>query len=139
MKLKADHKKAILEDFEYAAKMMKEVQTLEEKLFYFSSTFGVLSRIFNLNYDPQLVFMHQVLAGAHGTILNCIQGIKSGDKVIMIKEDFFDKLTRTVEELANTIKADKDTYDVLERIAVLSFFTTGNGYYLLRKGAAKIE
>lgn len=139
MKLKAEYKREILEDFEYAARTMKEVQTPIEKLFYFSSTFGVLSRVFNFQFDPQLVFMHQVLSSAHATILARIQAIKAGDNTIVLKDNFFDSLTQSVEELMKRLKSDKDVYDVLEKIAVLTFVTTGNGYYLLRKGTINIS
>lgn len=139
MKLKAEYKRAILEDFDYAARMMKEVQTPAEKLFYFSSTFGVLPRVFNFNFDQQLVFMHHVLSSAHATIMARVQAIKAGDSTIVLKEDFFDKLTQAVEELMNRMKSDKDVYDALEKIAVLTYVTTGNGYYLLKKGTITIS
>lgn len=138
MKLKAEHKKAIIEDFTYAIKTMREAQTFEEKLYYFSSTYGVLSRVFNLSFNPQLLFVHQILSTAHATILGRVQAIKSGDTTILLKDDFFEKLTKAVEELANLIKSDKDVYEVLEKIAVLTFVTTGNGYYLLQKGTVAI-
>ena len=138
MKLKAEHKKAVMEELEYAARMMREVQTLDEKLFYFSSTYGVLSKVFNTEFNSQLVFMHLVLTTSHATILARIQAMRAGDNTIMLKEDFFEKLANTVDELINQIKSGKDVYNVLEKIAVLTYTTTGNGYYLLRKGAFNI-
>ncbi|MFA4917523.1 MAG: hypothetical protein WC560_12755 [Syntrophales bacterium] len=134
MKLKAENKRKILEEFDYAARTMREVQTLDEKLFYFSSTFGALSRVFNSDFDSQLVFMHLVLANAHATILGRVQAMRAGDSTIVLKEDFFEKLTNTVDDLINRIRDGQDVYDVLEKIAVLTYVTTGNGYYLLRKG-----
>jgi hypothetical protein len=138
MQLKAEHKRVILEEFGYAARMMREVQTLDEKLFYFSSTYGVLSRVFNSEFNSQLVFMYLVLTNTHATILARIQAVRAGDNTIVLKEDFFEKLTNTVDDLMNRIKSGKDVYDVLEKIAVLTYATTGNGYYLLRKGAFSI-
>lgn len=139
MRLKAEHKREILEDFEYAVRKMREVYTPTEKLFYFSSTYGVLSRIFNSKFDPQLVFMHQVLSSAHSTIMARVQAIRVGDNSIQIAENFFDKLTQAVEEMTNKLKSDKNVYDILEKIAVLSYVTTGNGYYLLQKGTINIS
>jgi hypothetical protein len=138
MKLKTEHKKAILEEFEYAAKMMREAQTFDEKLFYFSSTYGVLSRVFNFDFNPQLVFMHLVLNSVHSTILGRVQAMRAGDNTIALKEEFFEKLTNTVDELISKIKSGADVYDVLEKFAVLTYATTGNGYYLLRKGTFSI-
>lgn len=138
MKLKAEHKKVILEEFEYAARMMREVQTFDEKLFFFSSTFGVLSRVLNFEFNSQLVFMHFVLNNAHTAILGRIQAARAGDTAIVLKEDFFEKLTDMVDDLKNRIKSGKDAHDILEKIAVLTFTTTGNGYYLFRKGVFSI-
>lgn len=134
MKLKAEQKRMILEEFDYAARTMREVQAFDEKMFYFSSTFGVVSRVFNSDFNSQLVFMHLVLANAHATILGRVQAMRAGDSTIVLKEDFFEKLTNTVDDLINRIKLGKDVYDVLERITVLTYMTTGNGYYLWRKG-----
>jgi hypothetical protein len=138
MKLKTEHKKTILEEFGYAVRTMREVNTPDEKLFYFSSTFGVLSRVFNTDFNSQLVLMHLVLANAHATILARVQAIRAGDTTIVLSEDFFEKLMNTVDELINRVTTGGDTYDVLEKISVLTYATTGNGYYLLRKGVLTI-
>jgi hypothetical protein len=139
MKLKAEHKKALLEEFDYASRAMREAQTAEEKLFYFSSTYGVVSRVFNFECEPQLVFMHLVLNSAYGTILTRLQAMKAGDQTILMRDDFFEKLTKALEELTQRIKTNTDIYDVLERIVMLSYITTGNGYYLLKRGLARID
>ena len=138
MKLRADHKKMILDEFGYAVRTMREVKTFDEKLFYFSSTYGVLSRVFNAKFDPQLVFMHLVLSNAHSTFLARVQAMRSGDNAIQLSEDFFNKLTDLVDELAKRITGGKDTYDLLEKIGVLTYATTGNGYFLFRKGVFAI-
>ena len=138
MKLKAEHKKMILEEFGYAARTMREVKTFDEKLFYFSSTFGVLSRVFNADFDSQLVIMHLILANAHATFLARVQAMRAGDSTIVLSEDFFENLTNMVDDLIKRVTTGKDTYDVLEKIAVLTYATTGNGYYLFRKGVLAI-
>jgi hypothetical protein len=138
MKLKVDHKKMILDEFGYASRTMREVKTFDEKMFYFSSTYGVLSRVFNADFDPQLVFMHLVLANAHATILARVQAMRSGDNTIQLSEDFFEKLTSLVDELTKRIASGKDAYDILEKIGVLTYTSTGNGYYLFRKGVLEL-
>jgi hypothetical protein len=137
-KLKAEHKKTITEDFSFAAKMMKESPTVDAKLFYFSSTFGTLSRIINTNFDLQLVLMHTVLTAVHSTILTRLAAMKGGEQSISLKEELFDKLATQTDELAARIKNDTDAYDILEKINLLGFAATGNGYYLLQKGAFSI-
>jgi hypothetical protein len=138
MNINSEYRKNLVEEFRYAAKSMKENEFVDQKLFYFSSTFGVLSRIFNLQYDSQLIFMHLVLNNAHGNIMARLQAIKSGDPVVQFPEKYFDQLTRCVEILAQQIERNEDTYNTLEQIALLTFLTTGNGYYLFKKGIIEI-
>lgn len=138
MNIDPEYKKYLVAEFRYTVKSMNENEFAEQKLFYFSSTFGAVSRIFNLQYDPQLIFMHSILNNAHGNIMARLQAIKSGDPVVQFQENYFDKLTQYVEILAQQIERNEDTYKTLEQIALLTFLTTGNGYYLFKKGIIKI-
>jgi hypothetical protein len=133
-KLKAEYKKAITEDFAFAAKMMKENVPFDAKLFYFSSTFGTVSRILNAAFDSHLALIYMLLTTVHSNVLGRVVAMKGGEQSFPLKEDFFDRLGAEIEELAARLKNDADTGDVLEKIALLAFATTGNGYYLLQKG-----
>jgi hypothetical protein len=139
MHLNTEHRKLLVDEFRYAAKKIRESEYPELKLFYFSVTYGVLSRIFNLQYNPQLVFMHLVLNNAYGNISARVQAIKTGDIVVQLSNEYFSLLAGYVEVLSNQIEADEDTYKTLEKIALLTFLTTGNGYYLFQKGVIKFE
>jgi len=138
MNINPEHRKILVDEFKYAAKMMREVKFVEQKLFNFSATYGAVSRIFNLQYDPQLIFMHLVLNNAHGNFNARVQAIKGGDPVIELSDEYFDKLANCIEALASQIEKDEDTYKALEKIALLTFLTTGNGFYLFQKGILKI-
>jgi len=138
MKLSSEYKNILLDEFRFATKMMKEKPDPEDKLFYFSSTYGVLSRIFNLKFDPELVFIHSILNNAHINILNRLNAIKGGERTVVFPEGYFDKLTEYVEELAEKISKNENVYKTLINIGLLTFLTTGNGAYLLQKGSFKI-
>ena len=134
MKLKAEYKKAIIGDFRYAAKKMMEVQPPDQKLFYFTSTFGTLSRIFNFEFSSELVFAYSVLSSAHATVLSRIGALKAGDITVSLQGDFFERLAHEVEELAKLIEKNEDIHLPLEKITLLAYITTGNGFYLLQRG-----
>jgi hypothetical protein len=138
MKVKEDHKKVLLEEFEFVSKMMRETPATDTKLFYFSGIYGALSRIFNLNFDSHLVFIHNVLNSAYSSIMARIAATKGGDSSISLPDDFFDKLSSYLDELAQKIKENKPAYDTLEKISLLTFATTGNGYYLIKRGVIKL-
>ena len=138
MDISKDYRQIIVREFKYAAELMTKNELAEEKMFYFSSTYGVLSRIFNLEYDPQLVLSHLILNNAYGSINARINAIKGGDKVVVFPPEYFEKLTESIETLASQIEKNEDIYKTLQKIAELTFFTTGNGYYLFQKGLLKI-
>jgi len=133
MKLSSEHKKVILEEFDFAVKKMKESTEQDQKLFYFSSTYGVLSRVFNLKFDPELVFIHAVLSNAYANISVRFQAIKAGEATIKFPDDYFEKLTEYTEELTNKIRKDQAVYETLIKISLLTFVTSGNGAYLFER------
>lgn len=134
MKLKVEHKKSIVDEFAFVAKRMRETELLDQKLFYFSGTFALLSRIFNSEFHSQLTMAHLIMTTAHTNILARINAIKGGDNTVVLQKEFFEKLTLAVEEFAARVNKSEDIYDVVERIALLTFVTTGNGHYLLQRG-----
>ena len=49
------YRKMIADEINFAVKKMAETQNASEKLFFFSSVFGILHRIFNIEYDLSLL------------------------------------------------------------------------------------
>lgn len=139
MDIPSEYRRIIVDEFKYAVKLMRENEHPELKLYYFSSTHGALSRIFNLHCDTQLVFMHFILNNANANINARLNAIKGGDIIVQFPDGYFEKLAECVETLASQIEKDENTYKILEKIAVLTFLTTGNGYYLFQKGMLKIS
>ena len=133
MKLTHENKKMMLAEFEFAIKKMKESQTPEQKLFYFSSTYAVVSRIFNSKFESQLVFIHMILMNVYNNIMARMNSLKSGDSTVKLPENYFDILTQATEDLYTKLKNNEDTYKILEKFVLLTFLTTGNGYYLYQR------
>jgi hypothetical protein len=138
MKISQEYRNILTAEFKYSAKKMREYPSPEQKIYYFSNTFGVLHRVFNLEYDLQLVFAHFVLVTAHGNISARIQAIKSGDEVVSFPGEYFDRLSEHVETLASMIEKDENLLGTLAKIAELAYLTSGNGYFLYEKKILKI-
>jgi len=94
MKLSPENKKILLKEYDFAIRKMKECQRPDEKLFYFSRTYDVVSTVFNIKFEPQLAFLHFVLLNAFKSIMG---RITSGDPVIKLPEGYFDKLISLTE------------------------------------------
>lgn len=138
MNINTEHRRILVEEFRYVIKRMSEAKFAEQKPYQFSAAFGAVSRIFSVQCDPQLILMHLVLNTAYANVSARIQAIKGGDPVVELPEEYFDALTNCVEALASQIEKREDTYKTLEKIASLTFVSTGGGFYLYQKGILKI-
>lgn len=133
------NKEIILQEFDFIMDKMNETGDIEEKMYYFSGTFGILHRIFNINYQPILVVMHHVLQQTHAAFLNRITAMKSKrDRPVHLTEEAVESLDTLLHELYDAIEKDEDIHSILDRFLVLIYSTTGNGYYLLSKGILKV-
>ena len=75
----------------------------------------------------------------HQAVLKSVDMAKKNIPPIMIDKKIFTKMNELLEELASTIEEDKKTYEVLEKISVLMYSISGNGYYLQQKGFKVVE
>lgn len=135
MKIKSESKAKIIAEIKFVLQKMKEAPDPQSKLYYFSAVYGIMNRIFNLEYAPDLIFAHFVINGAH-TQINA--RLHDPDKTIQIPQELFDRLFDATAELLNVIEKDKNPYDVLKKFALLGYVTGGNGYYLYEKGLLKL-
>jgi len=133
-------KKTIVKEINFAVNKMNENSAAEKKLYYFSAVYGMILRILNLEYDSDLVYTHFILSETHRAFSGRLQSnLKGQEKVIFLQEEHFKKLSAITKELGKRIEKDEDICDTLKKFAILSFTTTGNGYYLEQKGLLKIQ
>ena len=139
MKISQELKKTLVDELRLVAKKVADEIDVRKKIYFFSAAHAMVYRIFNINFDPELVLIHLALNSTHGIVQNLHTLIERGDeKVIQIPDDFFDKLASLTEELAIAIDGDNDVYEILQKIAIRSYSLTGNGYYLYQKGIIKV-
>jgi hypothetical protein len=135
MKISKKNKEVIIKEMEYAISKMRSESEEKNKLYYFSATYGVLQRVFNIEYDDDLLFIHFVLNSTYNGINVRLQ---NPDPVIKIPENFFSRLEDITEELVEALKSNLSIYEHLKKIVLLGYVTIGNGYYLYQKGLLKI-
>ena len=122
---------------------MAETPNVQRKLYFYSAFFGEASRVLNQFWDPELSLLHLVVQSSHRLINSRVSAFASGaDRVI----DLPDNLPQVLDEIAGAL-ADvfaesqvdsEEIYRIMQRIADLSYVTTGNGYYLYTRGMLKI-
>ncbi len=140
MKLSAKNKKILTDEFKFVVERMEEEKAPAKKLYYFSAVHGVLPRVFNVEFNPELVLMHLVLSATHSTLNDRLMSIKRGEEeVIEIPEAVFEQLTKATRELLLRLEQSRTTYEVLQKFANIAYMTTGNGYYLYQKGVLRLN
>ncbi len=138
MRLSKNNRIALVSEIRTVVDHMSKASTAKEKMYFFSAIFGVAHRIMNLEFDPELGFVHHVTNAAYNTINTTLLLVTQGQSMPTFPDDVFDKLQEALKDLATYIEEDKQTYLVLERISNLAYCTSGNGYYLFLKGLLKI-
>jgi len=138
MNISDNFREIILKDINYVVAKMDKSGTFEEKVYYFSGIHGMIQRIFNIEYDEELVYAFFILRETHNAFSSRLHAIKSGQNEIPMYNEHFEKLIIIVKELAKKIEKKENIDDTLKKFLILSYVTTGNGYYLLQKGLLKI-
>jgi hypothetical protein len=135
MNLPTDLRERLVSEIRFVIERIRTESDLRKRVYYFSGVYGEMFRLLNISYDPQLLFAHNVINGSYQLMRALSDAIVLGrDTTIVFPDDFFDRLCALLEELANQIANDQDTYRTLEAISCLSYINTGNGYYLFLKG-----
>jgi hypothetical protein len=138
MKLNKMLKDVIVKEVKFVVKQMKECAEIERKLFYFSAIPAELLRILNLEYDLDILYIHNIVNETHNAFQQRILATKRGDGVVTVSDEQMKKLESLSKELGDRFEQNKKMDDVLKNFAELSYSTTGNGYYLMQKGLLKI-
>lgn len=135
MNLGYDMHEALLTEMDFALAGMKETDQPAEKLYYLSAVFGAVQRTLNIQYDDELVYIHQVVLQAYQQILGRLNMMRQGQETpVILSPSLFVKVEGAVEELRRTIANHEAPDAPLKQLAVLGYSTTGNGFYLQIKG-----
>ena len=139
MGISDSYRDMIVNEVNFCIEQMEKNNDFREKLFYFSGIQGLLQRIFNLEYDSDLVFAFFVFKSTQEAFMNRYAAIKKGgDTVVLLFQEQFDELIEGLKEFADNIKNKKKFNSTLKKFVVLLYSTTGNGYYLMQKGLLKV-
>jgi len=134
MELPSDLRSKLVREIRFVVERMRTETEPRTKIYYLSAVHGEMFRIFNLNFDRQLLFAHNVLNYTYQTMKARADAIVLGrDTLIDFPDGFFDRLCDYLERLASMIEENQNVYPILQDISCLAYITTGNGYYLYQK------
>src|SRR4030042_1677317 len=101
MKLSPQNLKALIDEMEFVITKIKSSANYHEQLFYFSAIFGVISRIFNQEFNHELVHIHLILRTTYDSFLQRLKAAEKGEKSVLLSEEQFKMLLSLVIELKN--------------------------------------
>lgn len=134
MKISPNYRNILADEIKIVRTKIDQENDPRKKIFYYSALYGMTRRIFNFEFDPQLQFIDYILNTTHNTMLTRIAALMAGDTSIPVTNDFYINLNKCLEQLEGRIRANEDTYDILEKIVNLTSTIDGNGYFLVQKG-----
>ena len=141
MHISDNYKSLIVNEFRKVANEMKKSTYPSKKLYWFSATYGIVYRIFNLEFDDTLVCIHVILNATYNLISARADSIRKGtDAAIDLPQDLFENLQKTIEDLSDNIE-DNNEHEIfknLQKMAKIAYATTGNGYYLYIQGELQL-
>jgi hypothetical protein len=137
MEIQETYYRLILNEFKDVERLCTEAQLMDDKLYFFSASYGIINRVMNIECDPLLVFTHQTLQSVHLAIQQrlsnsrALPGIANGFPVEMWNAAFlyFHELVLAFEQ-----KNDPRVREILQKFSNLSYATNGNGFYLYSRG-----
>ena len=139
MQISDNYRKLLVKEINFAAKTMDESKLLDEKVFYFSAIFGIIQRIINFEYSPDLIFAHKILTDVHTQFQGAIAALKQGRAMPRIEDEHVLHLQKLTVEFGKKVKEKKPLEETLKKFAILSYSLAGNGYYLHKKGVLKLN
>ena len=140
MKLNENFRKILIKDFELAISQMGSEKDPRKIIYYFSAISGSMNRIFNLQFSQELVYLHHIFKSVHEAFIQRLSALVSGaDPIVQISDKQFSQLIDLTRMFAERFKNKKNYDAILKKLIVLSYSTTGNGYYLMINGKLKLE
>lgn len=138
MNINNELQEKITEEIQFVTDKMKQSSNEAEKLYFFSGIYGLLQRLFNIEYHDDLVYAHFILRSTHEAFVQRLKAIQGGETTIPLYTEQFDKLLSLTKELGTVLEQGGDIDNTLKKFVILSYSTSGNGHYLFQKGLLKI-
>lgn len=123
----------IVNEFKNVKKQCEIAENIDDKLYFFSATYGVLNRVMNFECKPIYVFMHQILVGVHQALTQRLASARKSPTMSQhLPPVFTDKAFELFSDLIDQFESQEyeKVKDTLEKFSNLTYAMSGNGFYL---------
>ena len=120
----------MIREFNFIINKLREETDPVRIIYFFSGTYGVISRAMRYSTDDELLIMHAILNICYTSFNDRLNNIKAGMTSVLLPDNWSEQLADYLTQLQTLIETNESTYPVLEKIMRLSYETTGGGYYV---------
>lgn len=141
MNINKENKEKLIQEIDFViAKLNDKKIHPMKRIYYFSGIHGLLNRVFNFQFDPTLVLLHNVLQHVYQTNSSNLGKLFLGkDPTIEFSENIFLKLSEYLLELKDYLNnSNNEIYKIIEKFSTIAYISTGNGNYLYERGKIKL-
>lgn len=141
MQLQETSRNRLATEYRYAVTRMQQETQPTRKLYYFSVFFGEAIRVLNSEWDIDLALVQMVTQQTYNIINTQIPFL--GTTIPIDATIVYEQLTKVASDLASYLEKTGDEttsdelYQILARLAEVSYIAGGNGAYLYEKGFIK--
>jgi|SRR3972149_4064948 len=129
-----EHRQIIVDELLLVAKQMQTSPDARDKMYFLSASWAMIQRVFNIEYDPELVFAWQVLNLTYQEINGRVTSTPQSNIMGIVPAKLIEGIEQQIGALAEGWGKKTDVTNVLQRLAELGYAATGNGNYLVLKG-----
>ena len=93
MAIRDEFRKLIVKEINYVINKINKEGSIESKLYYFTGVHGIMQRLFNIDFDEELLIAHFVLNATYSTLNQRLISIKNREAAVPLEEEQLRKLT----------------------------------------------
>src|SRR5437762_1024762 len=134
MKSGKDLRKELANELKLCADLIESEPDPRRQNYYFSAAYTQTNRVLNIDYDRDLLLMECVLGNAYNQIQARLNMLATGDRTADLPKELFSRLAAHTRQLSKVVEKGESPYSVLSEIWEAAYSSTGNGFYLLKKG-----
>lgn len=134
MNISKNAKKILNSEFDITLKKMIESNSPDEIMYYFTAFYNVINRVYNIEFSEDLLFANFIMENAYNNIIQRMGLVKAGNSsVVGFHKNFGSAFIKIIEEIRNNFFNKEKRIEALQKLVLLAFTTTGNGFYLSQK------
>jgi len=131
-------KRELVTELRLVETMMRQEQSIEKKIYYFSAAYGITNRTYRYSFSEDVLIADILLHSIYNMMIERLNMVKGGNTTVSFSPFIFDRICDGLVDLANSFESGENVFEPLKKIATAGFALTGPGNYLREKEEIRI-